>query len=163
MVLGSLSMSTRRAFVLVMMMTLLCGAGMRAQQAAAPAADGFMFGGKSMLVMWQVKPEAAADFSSTWAAIKTKLAASDKPDIKELGDSLNIFKVAAQDAPAGSPAIFVFQLMPSSKTLSYDPGKILFTQTPGAWERKDAEALYAKVGAAVILQMNLLPLEKVGG
>jgi hypothetical protein len=155
----------------MVMVALLCGAsGMRAQQAAAPAApaaapapDGFMFGGKSVILMWQIKPEAAADFASTWGAMKAKLAASEKPDIKELGESLHIYKVAAEGAPAGSPVIFVFELIPSSKTLSYDPGKILFTQTPGAWERKDADVMYTKIGAGVIVQMNVLPLEKVGG
>jgi hypothetical protein len=166
---GSLLVSTRRPFFVMVMMALLCGAsGMRAQQAPPPAAapaaaaapDQFKFSNDAVLVLFQVKPEAAAEFATTWTAIKAKLQGSDKPDLKELGDSLKIFKVSAE-TPAGNPIIFVFQLNPPSKTMSYDPGKILYES--GLWERKDADPLYAKVGAGVLAGLNVLPLAKVGG
>ena len=77
---GSLSMSTRRAFFLVAVLALLCGAsGMRAHQAAAPAAppaqeDPFKFSGvENELILFQVKPEKATDFEAAWSAIKDKL------------------------------------------------------------------------------------------
>ena len=129
---GSLSMSTRRAFFVMVMMALLCGAsGMRAQQAAAPpaaqAADQLKFSTVDRADIWQVKPDKAAGFESAWAAIKTKLSASDKPDFKELGDSIKIFKVntAPERLPDRRRHLRV-PAHPPSKTLSYDPGKILY-------------------------------------
>jgi len=165
MVLGSRSMSTRRAFFLVVAVALLCGASaMRAQQAAppaapaAPAADPFKFSADHVLMMLQAKPEKAADFESAWSAIKDKLSKSDKPDYKALGDSLNYFKVTGM--PAGSPNLYVFDLNPPSKTLSYDPGKILFDAgTP--FERKDADEIYKKISEA-FAGANFLTLSKVG-
>lgn len=164
---GSLSTSTRRAFFAMVIVALLCGSsGMRAQQ-AAPAAqeDPFKFSTDNELILFQVKPEKAADFEAAWAAIKDKLTKSDKADWKELGESLKIFKVAAAAtaAPAGqppSPIIYVFQLSPPSKTLSYDPGKILYA--PGMWERPAADELYNKIKDA-LAGLNFLPLTKVGG
>jgi hypothetical protein len=154
----------------MVMVALLCGAsGMRAQQAApaAPAAqeDPFKFSSDNELILFQVKPEKATDFETAWAAIKDKLSKSDKPDWKELGDSIKVYKVAAAaTAPAAgaaaNPIIYVFQLMPPSKTLSYDPGKILYA--PGLWERKDADELYNKIKDA-LAGLNFLPLSKVGG
>jgi hypothetical protein len=167
MVLGSLSMSTRRALVLVIVtMTLLCGASMRAQQAAAPPApagpDPFKFSIDNVLILFQVKPDKTADFESAWAAIKDKLSKTDKADYKELGDTIKIYKVNAEGAgaPAGSPVIYVFQLNPPSKTLSYDPGKILYA--PGLFERKDADEIYKKISDG-LAGLNFLPLSKVGG
>jgi hypothetical protein len=168
---GSLSVSTRRAFFVMVMVALLCGAsGMRAQQAAAaaPAAqaaqdDPFKFSTENELILFQVKPEKTADFESAWGAIKDKLSKSDKADWKELGDSLKIYKVAAA-AAAGNPVIYVFQLNPPSKTLSYDPGKILYAPG-GLWPeaaRKEADDLYNKIKDA-LAGLNFLPLSKVGG
>lgn len=161
---GSLSMSTRRAFFVMVIMALLCGAsGMRAQQAAAApaaqAADQLKFSTVAALIVWQVKPDMEAGFESAWGAIKTKLSASDKPDFKELGDSIKIFKVNMTGAPAGSPTAYVFQLNPPSKTLSYDPSKILYA--PGMWERAEADALFKKIADALVT-FSVLPLDKVG-
>jgi hypothetical protein len=161
------SMSIRRAVVGAMTAAVLCGAsGIRAQgqapAAGAPAAaDQFMFTSEAGLVIFQVKPAAAADFESAWSEIKTKLTASDKPDWKAMGDSMSIWKVAGAGAAADAPAIYVLQINPAVKTLSYDPGKILFAPTGVLWERKDADPLYKKIVDALAAGFNVLPLAKV--
>ena len=163
MVLGSRSMSTRRAFFVLLFAALLCGAsGMRAQQAAAPPAppDALMFTGESAMIIFQVKPDKAADFESAWAAIRDKLSKTDKADYKELGDSLKIFKVSMAAPPAGANVVYVFQINSPSKKLSYDPVKLLYNS--GLWERKDADEIYKKI-AEGIDSLSALPLSKVGG
>src|SRR5262245_56075795 len=67
-----------------------------AQPAAAP--DPLKFTHDFVLVYNQVKPDKVKDFESSWATIKAGLVKSEKPELKELGESINIFKV---DAPAG--------------------------------------------------------------
>ena len=150
-----------------MVVALSCGAAVaeaRQAAAAAPAAgaqapDQFMFTSDAGQVIFQVKPGSAADFESAWGEIKTKLSASDKPDWKALGDSISLWKVAAQGAADG-PVIFVLQINPASKTLSYDPGKILFA-TGGLWERAAAEPVYKKIVDSLAAGFNVLPLAKV--
>jgi hypothetical protein len=158
-----------------MVMALLCGAaGLSAQgQAAPPAggqqpasggqqaaqADALKFTTEAAVVIWQVKPASAADFESSWTAIKTKLSASDKPDLKELGDSVKIFK-ASVPAAADQPVVYVMEISPASKTLSYDPARILYT--PDMWPREEADALFKKI-ADSIANISALPLTKVGG
>ena len=131
-----------------MVVTLAFGAAVaEARQAAAAAppaaqADQFMFTSDAGQVIFQVKPASSADFESAWGDIKTKLSASDKPDWKALGDSISLWKVATPGA-ADAPVIFVLQINPASKTLSYDPGKILFA-TGGLWERARSQATSTK-------------------
>jgi hypothetical protein len=145
---------------------LLCGAaGLRAQpQGAAQAppaggqpADQFLFSGDAGLIIFQVKPDKAADFESAWMEIKTKLSASDKPDLKAQGESIKIYKIAAPPNPA-DPVGFLLQVDPPSKA-SYDPGKIMFA--PGSpWERKDADVTYKKIVDG-IASISIMPLAKV--
>jgi hypothetical protein len=154
---------------------LLCGAsGLRAQggqapagggqapaggQAAAPAADQFLFNSDAGLVIFQVKPDKTADFESAWTDIKGKLGGSDKPDLKTQGESMNLFKVTAATAP-DQPAIYVLKIEPAAKGVSYDPGKILYA--PGSlWERKDADATYKKIAESLAAGFNVLPIVKV--
>jgi hypothetical protein len=110
-------------------MALLCGAsGMRAQQAAAPpaaqAADQLKFSTGAALIVWQVKPDMEAGFESAWGH-QDQAFCERQAGLQGLGDSIKIFKVNMTGAPAGSPTAYVFQLNPPSKTLSYDPSKIL--------------------------------------
>ncbi len=163
MVSGSLSTSTRRGLLVVMVAALLCGAsGLRAVRAQAPPApDSLMLSGDSAILIWTVKAAGAADFESAWGTIKSTLSASEKPDMKELGASLNIFKVATPGA-AGGPVVYVFTLSPPSKTLSYDPAKILFAPG-GPWDgkRADADVIWKKIEGA-FEGVTALPLAKVG-
>ena len=140
--------------------------GVAAQEQAPPAAgqqaaqaDALKFSTEAAVVIWQVKAANAADFESSWTAIKTKLGASDKPDLKELGDSLKIFKASVPTA-ADQPVVYVMEISPASKTLSYDPARILYT--PDMWPREEADALFKKI-ADSIANISALPLTKVGG
>ena len=187
---GSLSMSTRRALFGLTVAALLCGAsggrGVQAagqpdgnqapagqppagqppggqapagQQQAAPAAseDQLKFKTDNGVIIFQVKPDKTADFESAWTEIKTKLMASDKPDWKDLGESMNIYKSTA----TGDAVIYVFELNPASKTLSYDPSKILYAPGSG-WERAAADVIYNKILNS-LAGINTIPLQKVGG
>jgi hypothetical protein len=127
---GSLSAWSRRISVAVGVAALACASSSVKAQDPAPQApaqaqqDGLKFNHDGeMLIVWQIKPERAADFQSGWTTIKTLLAASQKPDVKAFGDALHISRVVTG---TGGPAIFVFQLSPASKTFSYNPVPILF-------------------------------------
>lgn len=177
---GSLSTSTRRALFGLTVAALLCGAsGERsvlaagqagggqappagqapAQAPAAPAQqeDSLKFKTDNGLILFQVKPDKTADFESAWTEIKTKLMASDKPDAKELGQSMNIYKSTV----AGASVIYVFELNPASKTLSYDPTQILYAPG-GPWDRPAADAVFNKIKNSLD-GINAIPLQKMGG
>ena len=127
---------------------------------ARQAADPLKFTHEFVLLYNQVKADKASDFESSWATIKAGLIKSEKPELKELGESLKIFKV---DAPAGATVNYIFNLNPPSKTQSYDPTKILFES--GAFSREEADVIYAKLkdAYAPTSPISTIPLVKVGG
>jgi hypothetical protein len=104
-----------------------------------------------------VKPEGTADFESMFAAIKTKLAASDKPDLKALGDSLRIYKVEGAPTPDGQ--LYFFVADPASKTTSYGLSPFLLFNS-GLFTRAEADELFKKVNTA-IAGLNAIPLKKL--
>ena len=67
---------------------------------------------------------------------------------------------AVVPAQAGQPVVYVMEISPASKTLSYNPVSILFA--PDMWPREEADALYKKIGDNVV-NISALPLAKVGG
>jgi hypothetical protein len=156
-----------RGFVVLACVALFGAAGPNAKQpqdpapaAQAPAApDPLKFSHEYVLVYNQVKPDKATDFESSWATIKAGLVKSEKPELKELGESIRIFKV---DAPPGATVNYIFSLTPPSKTQSYDPTKILFQS--GAFSRDEADTIYAKLKDCYTPQgISTIPLVKVGG
>jgi hypothetical protein len=161
---GSLSAFSRRAFLVVGMAVLMCGAPSllaqaQAQTPAPEAPDPLKFTGDFVLLVYQVKSDKAADFESGWAAVKDKLSKSDKPDLKELGESLKIFKLNTP-AAAGADVVYVFHLNPPSKTQSYDPTKIIYFS--GAFpDRPEADAVYKKISEA-LKGITPWPLLKIG-
>jgi hypothetical protein len=157
---GSLSASTRRAFLLLGVATLLCAASsLRAQPALGQdAADPFKINGDFGLLVFSIKADKAADFESAWTTIKDKLTKSDKADYKELGESVKIFKVTTAPA-AGAPIVYIFHLNPPSK-MSYEPVKILYDSK--IFERAEADALYKKISDA-FAGVVTWPLAKVIG
>jgi hypothetical protein len=167
---GFRSAISRRTVKTVALACVLCATSAKyayaqdAAPAAAPPAqakpDPFKFSADNLIMVWTVKPEKTADFESAWTAIKDKLTKSEKPDLKELGTSINILKV---DVPptAGAPVVYLFHLNPPSKTLTYEPTFILYSS--GAFpERPEADAIYNKLKDA-IQGMNPWPLKKIGG
>ena len=157
-----------RVFVVLVSVALFGAAGPSAkpaEQDPAPAAqppaapDPLKFTHDFVLVYNQVKPDKVKDFESSWATIKAGLVKSEKPELKELGESINIFKV---DAPAGPTVNYIFSLTPPSKTQSYDPTKILFQS--GAFSRDEADTIYGKLKDCYTPQgISTIPLVKVGG
>lgn len=168
-----LSASGRRAFVVVGVAALLCAAStVKAKQAQAPPADDpFKIAGEFGMLVFQIKADKAADFESAWTTIKDKLSKADKPELKEQGDSIKVFKVnvPAQPAAAGAPAqpaVYIFYLAPPSKTLSYEPTKILYESKTQdgkpVFERAEADAIYKKIADA-FAGLSSWPMAKVIG
>jgi hypothetical protein len=131
-----------------------------AAAAAAEKPDPLKFATQEVVLVYnQVKPDKTTDFESSWATIKAGLIKSEKPELKELGESIKIFKV---DAPPGPTVNYFFTLMPPSKTQSYDPTKILFQS--GAFSREEADVIYGKLKDCYAPQgISAIPLVKVGG
>jgi hypothetical protein len=153
-----------RTFVVVMCAVIAGGAAGLAARQASPqkppaAADPLKFTHEFVLVYNQVKPDKTTDFEASWATIKAGLVKSEKPELKELGESIKIFKV---DAPPGATVNYFFSLTPPSKTQSYDPTKILFES--GAFSRDEADVIYGKLKDCYTAQgISTIPLVKVGG
>jgi len=98
-----------------------------AQQPQQPAEDVFKFNHDGpFLMIWTIKPDRADDFEKAWLTIKDALAKTTNAEHKALGDGLTIYRVASPPK-AGDPVVFVFQMNPPSKTLTYNPVTILFT------------------------------------
>jgi hypothetical protein len=165
-----LSASGRRALLVVGVSALLCAAStVRAYQAQAPAEDPFKIAGDFGMLVFQIKADKTADFESAWNTIKDKLSKSDKPDLKEQGDSIKIFRVNVPPAPAAAgapaqPAVYIFYLAPPSKTLSYEPTKILYDSKTQdgkpVFERAEADAIYKKIAEA-FAGLSSWPMSKV--
>lgn len=156
--LGVMSATSRRAVVAVGLATVLGAVNMQAQAAQAPAApapaeqaapaappDPFKFSTDAGAFLWQVKAEKAAEFEASWKEIRSKLAATDKADLKELGASLKMYKISGDPGPQGVSYLFVAD--PASKTLSYSPSPFLLFQS-GVFADADARRLFDSLNAA---------------
>lgn len=132
-----------------------------AQAQAAPAApaappDDFKFSSDSGGMIWIIKTDKVAGFDEAWAAIRAKLAASDKPELKELGASLKIYKSATPPTPEGQTYFFIAD--PASKAQTYNPSFLLFQS--GLFTRPEADVIFPKINDA-IAGLNVIPLTKV--
>jgi hypothetical protein len=150
-------------------LALLCAASSgRAQGAAgqAPAvppkqaateSDPFTFASEAAVMLWIVKADQTEAFESVWGVIRTRLAASTKPELKALGDNLTLLKA---DAPASAlEATYFLVANPASKTTSYGVSPFLLYES-GLFERPEAEELY-KLFQATIVRINLFPVNAV--
>ena len=162
---GAVTVRTLAAVTFVALVSSAAGPGAAplAQDpapAAQPAApDPLKFTHDFVLVYNQVKPDKTTDFETSWATIKAGLIKSEKPELKELGESIKIFKV---DATGGPTVNYFFTLSPPSKSQSYDPTKILFQS--GAFSRDEADVIYGKLKDCYTAQgISTIPLVKVGG
>jgi len=139
-------------------------------QGAAPAqapADPLKFSHDGpLLLIYQVKPDRAADFEALWVAIRAGLAKSTKDEVKKFGESLVPYKVST------TPNVYVFKLDPPSQTFSYNPVAILYDadhvfDAMGLFSRAEADELYNKkfagTGGEVYTAIQPWPLVKVGG
>jgi hypothetical protein len=127
------------------------------EQPQPPQPSPFKFDTDAGGIIWAIKAEGAADFESVWTVIKQRLIASEKPDLKALGDSLKIYKAAVPPGPDGVTYVFVAD--PASKTLSYEVSPFLLFQS-GLFERAEADELFKKLQGAIV-RINPLPLNIV--
>jgi hypothetical protein len=136
-------------------------AGAGAQQAPAPATeDAFKFTTDAAVVIWQIKPEATADFESVWNVIRSRAAsATDSPEAKAIVDSMTLYRHVAP-ASATGPVAYFFQIDPVVKTATYDPTFLLFNS--GLFERPEADELFNKLSASINPPgINPVPLQKM--
>lgn len=163
-VFGSALASSRRVLVAVGVAAMLSAAvevHARGAAAQAPAEqqDPFKFSSPAAVIIWMVKPEGTADFESVWTAIRAKAAASQKPAVKAVADTLKVYKV---DGPAGPQGVTYFLYAdPTSATTSYSPTVLLYD--PELFTREEADALFAKLKNSASEEggINPLPLLKV--
>jgi len=166
---------------------LLGVSGVQAQQAgAAPQAPQaqtppdplkFSLDGPIMLV-FQIKPDKAAGFEEAWKSIMAGFAKATKPEVKAFGDTLMNkmsrvdFSLIGIPTPAGSPVVYMLQIDTPSKTMSYNPVKIIYETLHnngaegGAITRAEADVIYAKLKDGegnIFLGINPWPLVKIGG
>ena len=178
---GFRPVSNRRAFVALGLAALLCAAsGLQAQAAQTPAAppqaaDMLKFATDSPVqILFSIKADKTADFETAWNGIRTAFAKApaDKADLKAFGDSLaKMYRVdlsTVGGAPAGTPAIYILLLEMPSKTISYNPGKIIYEtlynngNPGGILTRPEADELYKKLSESY-QAINPWPLVKIGG
>jgi 2-oxoglutarate dehydrogenase E2 component (dihydrolipoamide succinyltransferase) len=172
-VLGSGSASSRRTIVAGLLAAVF-GAAVtaQAQQAPAPAPaapaqaepapapDAFKFTSDAALVVWVVKGDKTADFESAWSEVLGKLAASGKPDLKTVVDSVKIFKA---DGPATADGVtYFFVIDPVVKTSTYNPSTLIYSS--GIYERAQADEIFNKINGAINPQGGIrpIPIVRVG-
>lgn len=118
----------------------------QAEAPAAPAEDLFKFSSDAALIIWYIKPDQTAAFETVWNAIRAKLAASEKPELRELGDSLKVFKSTGEATPQGVNYFFVAD--PASKTQSYSPSPFLLFEA-GLFTDEEARPLFEQLNNAL--------------
>jgi len=160
-----LSASSRRVIMALGVAAMLCAtSGVRAQDAAKPADKPdqlkFDYDGP-MVLIYQIKPDRAADFEALWIGLRAGLAKSDDADLKAFGETLYPYKVEGA-------SVYVFRLDSPSKKFTYDPIKMIYEHVnydkpeKGLFTRAEADALYNKFNGA---QEGIAAwkLKKVGG
>lgn len=151
---GFASAVSRRAVMAVSLAAVLSTASLayaqQAPAAAAPAApaqaapqDPFKFTTDAGLIIWIIKPASAADFESVWSAVRGKLAAAAKPELKALGDSLKVFKGDA--TPEG--VTYFFTMDPVAKDSTYNPTFLIYEA--GLFERAQSDELFKKLSESI--------------
>lgn len=169
------SATSRRAVTIGVAMALcaVSASGLQAQQTAAqqPAAQQTPAQPPDplkldldvpTLLIFQVKPDRAADFEVLWQGIRAGLSKSAKPEVKAFAETLQPYRVQLPADPPPTLAIFVFRLDPPSKTFSYHPVKLLYDMDPDAIKREEAKPLFDKWDGA-LMGFSIWPLKKVGG
>jgi hypothetical protein len=149
---GFLPVVARRSVVALgvagMMLTMAPAAFAQdpAQQAPAqPAApDPFKFAqGSPAIVMIQVKPGNETTLESAVSAVKSKMAASEKPEVQAQAQTINLMKLNVP-IPDGQPAVYIIYIE-SPTGASYNIEAIL--GEIGEW-RQDSE-IYKQFSSAI--------------
>jgi hypothetical protein len=132
----------------------------QAAAGAAPAAaapqDNFKFSTDTAVMIYALAPDKAAAFETLWKSILTKLAASEKPELKELGANLKIYKVDAGSQP-GQPQMYFMTADPVSKTQTYNITTLLYDTNLGLFTRAEADALFTPLKEGAFQTINAIP------
>jgi hypothetical protein len=119
-------------------------------QAPPPAeADPFKFTSEAGYFQFLVKGDKAADFESVWDVIYQRLNGSDKPELKELGTSLKMYRLnQAPGAAPGGQVTYLFLADPASKTHSYSVSPFILFQS-GLFQDAEGRELFGKISEAL--------------
>jgi hypothetical protein len=153
---------SRRVVLMLGVVSVLALPRIASAQAAAAPQDQFQFKTPMGWVLWQVRADKSADFESAWVAIKTKFAASEKPEHKAVAESLKMYKPDAPpvDAPGvGQVAFYYFVIDPASQTQSYNPTALLY-ETGELFPRAEADAIFEKLKGALV-GIDARPLKRL--
>jgi hypothetical protein len=130
-----------------------------AQSSAGPAAaaDPFKFSSDAAMISWNVKADQTDAFESVWGVIRSRLAASSNPALKDLGQHLRVFRVPVPSA--SKDVVYIFTADPASTTTSYSASPFLLYES-GLFERPEAEELF-KLLQGSIASVTTFPLTAV--
>jgi len=126
-----------------------------APAAAAPAAaaNQRLFNGDGGITLIYVKPDKTADFETAMGRVKAALMKSEKPERKQQGAGIKLFKAVA--SPQGQ--IYVLLADPSVKDVDYSVASILTDGLPA-----EARAIYDVYAASLATQPQVvIPLDLV--
>jgi hypothetical protein len=124
-----------------------------AAQAPAAAPAKRLFNGDAGITLIYVKPDKTADFETAMGRVKEALMKSDKPERKQQGAGLKLFKAVA--SPQGQ--IYVLLADPSVKDVDYSVASILTDGLP-----TEARAIYDAYAASLATQPQVvIPLDLV--
>jgi hypothetical protein len=143
------------ALVLALGISVLAAVPAHAQTPApaAATANQRLFNGDAGIVLIYVKPEKMADFETAMGRVKEALMKSEKPERKQQGASMKLFK--AVSSPAGQ--IYVLLASPSVKDVDYSVAAILTDGLP-----QEARAIYDVYAGSLATQPQVvIPLDLV--
>jgi hypothetical protein len=130
------------------------------QAPATPAAPKLSFPTPSGILLVQVKPDQASAFEEMIGKIKSGLAKSDKPDLKQ---QVNSWKVYRANEPMAGNTLFVVVIDPAMPNTEYQFLQVLNnTLTPEEQRSPETQEMYKRYAAA-IANMNRLNVTPVGG
>jgi hypothetical protein len=142
------------ALVLVVGLSALAVVPAHAQTPAPAApANQRLFNGDGGITLIYVKPDKTADFETSMGRVKEALMKSEKPERKQQGAGLKLFKAVA--SPQGQ--IYVLLADPSVKDVDYSVASILTDGLP-----TEARAIYDVYAASLATQPQVvIPLDLV--
>lgn len=151
--LGVRSAASRRTIVAVLFAgSLFAAVSVQAQDAPAAAAapapappDPFKFTTDAAVMIYSVKADQTTPFENVWSQIRGRLAASEKPELKALGDSLRVYRVPGTTEQGASYFVIAD---PASKTLSYSPSPFLLFEA-GLFDDAQARTLFEQLNGAL--------------
>jgi hypothetical protein len=128
--------------------------------AAAPTAPKLTFASNAGLLLVQVKPDQTGAFEEMITKLKTGLAKSDKPELKQQAAAWHVYKAA--EAMQGN-TLYVVVIDPAVPNAEYQFYELLHkTLTPEEQRAPETQEMYKKYAAA-IASLNKLNITAVGG